>query len=198
MSDADAQFRRELLAAIPSVRAFARGLCGYREIADDLAQETMVKAWAARDRYRPEGNFKAWLFRILRNHYYEQGRRSNRFVEWDQVVADRVLTAAPAQQGAIHLADVQRGLATLTAEQREAVLLVGPGGFAYEEVAEITGCAVGTVKSRVARARAALTRFVDGPLPEPLADAPVRVPIPRAKRQRPETGTASDSVAEAA
>ncbi len=159
----DTAFRAELLAAIPAVRAFARGLCGYREMADDLAQETLVKAWAARGRYRPEGNFKAWLFKILRNHYYEQGRRSGRFAEWDQTVADRILTVPAGQHGAIDLADVQRGLAKLGHEQREAVLLVGPGGFSYEEVAEITGCAIGTVKSRVARARAALQRYVDGP-----------------------------------
>ena len=159
----DTAFRAELLAAIPAVRAFARGLCGYREMADDLAQETLVKAWAARGRYRPEGNFKAWLFKILRNHYYEQGRRSGRFAEWDQTVADRILTVPAGQHGAIDLADVQRGLAKLGPEQREAVLLVGPGGFSYEEVAEITGCAIGTVKSRVARARAALQRYVDGP-----------------------------------
>lgn len=171
----DLKFRNELVASIPALRAFARGLCGDRELADDLAQEALAKAWGARDSYLPDTHFKAWLFRILRNHYYSQGRRAGRMAAWDEELAERTLISLPGQGAAIDLADMQRGLATLPAEQREALLLVGASGLAYEEVAAIAGCAVGTVKSRVARGRQALLKFMNGPAearPNPDPDKP--------------------------
>ncbi len=155
-------FRRDLLAAIPALRGFARGLCGNRDLADDLAQDALAKAWAARDSYMPGTHFRAWLFRILRNHYFSLGRRAHRFAPWDEALADRVLVTAATQGSGIDIADVQRGLATLPAEQREALLLVSASGLSVEEAAAVMGCAVGTVKSRVSRGRAALNHYMNG------------------------------------
>lgn len=158
----DAQFKADMVAAIPRLRSFARGLCGNRDLADDLAQEALVKAWAARTSYRPGTNFRAWLFTILRNHFYSLSRRASRFAAWDPDLAARTLIS-PADQGVhIHFADLEAGLGTLPAEQREALVLVTAQGLSYEEAATVMGCAVGTIKSRVARARTALMRFLDG------------------------------------
>ena len=156
-------FKREMLPAIPALRSFARGLCGNRDLADDLAQEALLKAWAARTSFRPGTNFKAWLFTILRNHFYSQGRRASRFAAWDPDLADRILVPPPDQGVAIHFADLERGLGRLPLSQREALVLVVTHGLQYEEAADVMGCAVGTVKSRVARARVSLMRFLDGP-----------------------------------
>lgn len=159
---ADAQFRTDMVAAIPRLRSFARGLCGNRDLADDLAQEALVKAWAARASYRPGTNFRAWLFTILRNHFYSLSRRASRFAAWDPDLAARTLIS-PADQGInIHFGDLERGLGQLPVEQREALLLVTAQGLSYEEAAAVMDCAVGTIKSRVARGRTALMRFLDG------------------------------------
>lgn len=155
-------FRRDLLAAIPALRGFARGLCGNRDLADDLAQDALAKAWAARASYMPGTHFRAWLFRILRNHYFSLGRRAHRFAPWDEALADRVLVTAATQGSGIDIADVQRGLAKLPAEQREALLLVSASGLSVEEAAAVMGCAVGTVKSRVSRGRASLNSYMSG------------------------------------
>lgn len=160
-------FRRDLLAAIPALRGFARGLCGNRDLADDLAQDALAKAWAARDSYMPGTHFRAWLFRILRNHYFSLGRRAHRFAPWDEALADRVLVTQATQGSGIDIADVQRGLATLPAEQREALLLVSATGLSVEQAAEVMGCAVGTVKSRVSRGRAALNTYMNGVTADP-------------------------------
>lgn len=164
---ATAEFRADLLASIPALRGFARGLCGNRDLADDLAQDALAKAWAARDSYAPGTHFRAWLFRILRNHYFSLGRRAHRFAPWDEALADRVLVSAPTQGSGIDIADVQRGLATLPDEQREALLLVSASGLSVEDAAAVMGCAVGTVKSRVSRGRAALNRFMNNETPGP-------------------------------
>lgn len=160
-------FRRELLAAIPALRGFARGLCGNRDLADDLAQDALAKAWAARASYMPGTHFRAWLFRILRNHYFSLGRRAHRFAPWDEALADRVLVTQATQGSGIDIADVQRGLATLPAEQREALLLVSASGLSVEEAAAVMGCAIGTVKSRVSRGRAALHVYMSGATKDP-------------------------------
>jgi RNA polymerase sigma-70 factor (ECF subfamily) len=158
----DRDFRRDLLAIIPSLRAFARGLCGNRDMADDLAQEALAKAWAARASYTQGTNFRAWMFRILRNHFYSQHARSKRMTPWDPEAAERILVTPPTQGGERMLADLKRGLATLPAEQREALLLM-EGGMAWEEIATVMQCPLGTVKSRITRARRALRSFLDGP-----------------------------------
>ena len=162
----DADFKRELAAVIPHLRAFGRSLSGSRDVADDLVQETLLKAWAARERFQAGTNMRAWTFIILRNHFLSQMRRSRFKGEWDDLVADRLLAAPAGQDKQIELADMQRALLELPQSQREALILVGAGGFAYEEAAEICGVAVGTIKSRVARGRTALEQVLnDGALP---------------------------------
>lgn len=164
MSDDD--FKRELAAVIPHLRAFGRSLSGSRDLADDLVQETLMKAWAARVRFQAGTNMRAWTFIILRNHFLSQKRRARFTGDWDDLAADRLLAAPAGQDKQLELADMQRGLMQLPENQREALILVGAGGFAYEEAAEICGVAVGTIKSRVARARVALEEILDsGALP---------------------------------
>ncbi len=160
----DQEFKQNLASAIPNLRAFGRSLCGDRETADDLVQETMLRAWAARGRFEAGTNFKAWSFTILRNLYFSQVRRRRFVGEWDDLAADRILAAPSSQDKAIELRDLMRALQQLPAPQREALILVGAGGLSYEETAEITGVALGTVKSRVGRARAALEAILDGGL----------------------------------
>lgn len=161
-----ADFKRDLAAVVPHLRAFARGLCGRADMADDLVQEALLKAWAAQDRFEPGTSMRAWTFVILRNAYLTDMRRNRFRGEYDENVAERILTAPAGQEEPIHLADLHRALLTLPPERREALLLVGAGGFSYEEAAQICGCAVGTIKSRVGRARAALnTMLADGSVP---------------------------------
>jgi RNA polymerase sigma-70 factor (ECF subfamily) len=164
----DAEFRKGLLDLIPFLRAFSRSLCGDRELADDLAQEALAKAWQSRDTFRAGSNLKAWLFTILRNQFYSDRRRAWRQAPWDESAAERVPVAKGEQTWAVQLSDTARALRALPAEQREALILVGAGGFSYEDAASISNCAVGTVKSRVARARKALISALDGkgPLPD--------------------------------
>lgn len=160
-------FKRELTEVIPHLRAFARGLCGRPDLADDLVQEALMKAWAAQERFQPGTSMRAWTFVILRNAYLTDMRRNRFRADYDEGVAERILTAPAAQEGPLHLSDMHRALLTLPPERREALLLVGAGGFSYEEAAEICDCAVGTIKSRVGRARAALTSMLeDGDVPQ--------------------------------
>jgi RNA polymerase sigma factor (sigma-70 family) len=156
-ADQDQIFKRDLLNALPHLRAFARGLSGRPDFADDLAQETAIKAWAARDRFTPGTNFRAWTFAILRNHYLSELRRARHQTDYDPDVAERLLVVDAEQEEGLHLSDMEDALKKLSPERREAVLLVGAGGFTYEEAAAISDCAIGTMKSRVARARAQLT-----------------------------------------
>lgn len=155
-------FRQGLIESIPYVRAFSRTLCGARAAADDLAQETLAKAWQARASFQPGTNLKAWLFMIARNQFYSDKRRSWRSVAWDEDLANARLIAGEGQSHHVDLADLRRALTQITPEQREALILVGAGGLSYEEAAGICGCAIGTVKSRVARARQALEKLLDG------------------------------------
>ena len=157
-----AGFRKELLAVIPSLRAFARGLCGNRDLADDLAQEALAKAWAAQASFTPGTNFRAWIFRILRNHFYTTATVARRFTSYDPELAERTLISVPNQGGGLLLEDLQRGLLTLPAEQREALLLL-ESGLQWNEIADIMGVPLGTVKSRITRGRTALRRYIEGP-----------------------------------
>jgi RNA polymerase sigma-70 factor (ECF subfamily) len=116
----------------------------------------MMKAWDARASFQMGTNMKAWTFMILRNQFYSEKRRSWRQSQLDQEAAERTLVAVDDPEAPVALDELRQGLAMLPAEQREALILVGAGGFAYEEAAEICDCAVGTVKSRVSRARRAL------------------------------------------
>ncbi|HVV64747.1 MAG TPA: sigma-70 family RNA polymerase sigma factor [Rhizomicrobium sp.] len=155
-------FKSELLALIPFLRAFARSLCGSHDGADDLAQETLVKAWQSRSTFVPGTNLKAWLFTILRNQFYSDRRRAWRQTPWDQDAAERLPGTSQDQSWSADLSDTARALRQLPDEQREALILVGAGGFSYADAAAICHCAVGTVKSRVARARKALMEILEG------------------------------------
>ncbi|AGH48971.1 MULTISPECIES: sigma-70 family RNA polymerase sigma factor [Sphingomonadales] len=162
----DEAFKTELASVIPHLRAFGRSLSGNRDLADDLVQETLMKAWAARQRFQAGTNMRAWTFIILRNLFLSQMRRARFKGEWDELTAARVLAAPASQDRHVELGDMQRALLHLPQPQREALILVGAGGFAYEEAAEICGCAVGTIKSRVARGRVALEHLLnEGKLP---------------------------------
>ncbi|WP_374573984.1 sigma-70 family RNA polymerase sigma factor [Phenylobacterium sp.] len=158
---AEEAFKTELVTLVPHLRAFARTLCGDPVAADDLAQDAMMKAWDARASFAMGTNMKAWTFMILRNQFYSEKRRSWRQTQLDQEAAERTLVAVDDPEAPVALDELRQGLAMLPAEQREALILVGAGGFAYEEAAEICGCAVGTVKSRVSRARRALHSILD-------------------------------------
>lgn len=149
-----------------SLRAFAVSLCGDKERADDLVQETLFKAWNHLDSFKEGTNLKAWLFTILRNTYFSERRKRRREVEdADGTYAGRLATH-PEQHGHMDMQDFRAVLVRLPDDQREALILVGAAGFSYEEAAEICGCAVGTIKSRVARGRVALEALLtDGKLP---------------------------------
>lgn len=169
MSDADRRapaqpppsFKQAMLAALPSLRAFALSLSGRPDRADDLVQETVMKAWAKQANFRLGTNMQAWLVTILRNSYYSQMRKRGREVQDSEGVFTERLSVAPAHDGVMDLADFRRALNKLPDDQREALLLVGASGFSYEEAAEICGCAVGTIKSRVSRARDRLQVALD-------------------------------------
>jgi RNA polymerase sigma-70 factor, ECF subfamily len=152
----DPDLKNDMLRALPSLRAFAISLCGRREHADDLVQETLVRAMAAIDDFERGTNMRAWLFTILRNLFHAIARRGRREVEDPDGSYVDSLGSPPEQGARLDLQDLGLALARLPPEQREAVLLVGAQGVSYEEAARITGCALGTIKSRVSRARATL------------------------------------------
>lgn len=160
--DSDSEFRAGLLELIPFLRAFSRSLCGNRELADDLAQDALAKAWQARKSFQAGSNLKGWLFTILRNEFYSHRRRAWRQVPWDESASEQSLCTKGEQGWVVMLSDTTRMLFSLPLEQREALILVGAGGFSYEDAAKIANCAVGTIKSRVARARKALVAAMDG------------------------------------
>jgi RNA polymerase sigma-70 factor (ECF subfamily) len=153
MKETAPHLKDALLAEIPSLRAFAISLTGSVDRADDLVQDTLMKAWAAFESFTEGTSLRAWLFTIMRNTFFSQHRKRRREVQdVDGEVAAR-LVSHPAQHGYLDLADFRRALDQLPIDQREALILVGASGFSYEEVAQICGCAVGTIKSRVNRAR---------------------------------------------
>lgn len=151
-------FREELVEHLPSLRAFAISLCGQPHQADDLVQETLLKALANRNKFEAGTNLRAWLFTILRNVYFSLHRKRRREVEDVDGALTASLVAKPEQYGHVDLKDFQRALLNVPDEQREALLLVGAAGFSYEEAATVANCAIGTVKSRVNRARARLAK----------------------------------------
>ncbi|WP_306117511.1 MULTISPECIES: sigma-70 family RNA polymerase sigma factor [unclassified Roseitalea] len=155
-----ADFKTELLTSIPSLRAFALSLSGNADRADDLVQETLVKAWHKQSTFMPGTNMRAWLFTILRNEFYSQMRKKGREVADADGALTEGLAAHPEQSGKLDLQDMKTALQKLPEDQREAIILVGASGLSYEEAAEVCGCAVGTVKSRVSRARTKLAELL--------------------------------------
>lgn len=160
--EADKAFKAELLRYIPDMRGLARGLCRDSALGDDLAQEALLKAWRARGNFQLGTNMRAWLFLILRNHFYSEQRRYWRQTPLDAEKAANTLVACDDASMPLQLDDLRRALGCLHIDQREAVLLVGAAGLTYEEAAEIIGCPSGTVKSRVSRGRLELQRILEG------------------------------------
>ena len=145
--------RESLVGEMTNLRAFGVSLCGDRERADDLVQETLLKAWNHLDSFHEGTNLKAWLFTILRNTYFSERRKRRREVEDADGSYAEALTSLPDQTSHLEMDEFRKALEQLPTDQRESLILVGAAGFSYEEAAEISGCAVGTIKSRVNRAR---------------------------------------------
>jgi RNA polymerase sigma-70 factor (ECF subfamily) len=166
-SGPSSQFQQDLVALVPHLRAFSRVLCGGQAIAEDMAQDALAKAWRSHDCFEPGTNLKAWLFTILRHEFYSYTRRAWRESQWDTALGDRIPAPQDEQDWTVNLSDAARALDELPEGQRDALILVAAGGFSYEKAAEICGAPVGTVKSRVARARNALSKILDGDKPLP-------------------------------
>ena len=156
--------RDDLLASIPNLRAFAVSLTGSSERADDLVQETLMKAWAKFHTFQEGTNLRAWLFTILRNLFRSDYRKRRREVEDSEGNYAKTLKTQPSQSSHLEFEEFRTALDKLPQDQREALILVGASGFSYEDAAAICGCAVGTIKSRVNRARSKLAAllYVDG------------------------------------
>ena len=150
--------REAMLAAVPSLRAFAISLSGNIDRADDLVQETLLRAIANIDSFQPGTNMSAWMFTILRNLFRSEYRKRRREVEDTDGSYAESLKTHPEQNSRLEFQEFRAALAKLPPDQREALILVGASGFSYEEAAAICECAVGTIKSRVNRAR---TRLAD-------------------------------------
>lgn len=158
----DALFERDLVALIPHLQSFSRQLCGRNGIADDMAQDALAKAWCARDSFEPGTNLKAWVFRILRHTFYSHMRRAWRQSHWDEHKGDQIPAPPDEQQWSMDLSDCMRGLSALRKPQRDALLLVGAAGLSYGDASKVLDVAIGSVKSRAARARGKLARMLDG------------------------------------
>lgn len=154
-------WRDEVVSLIPALRAFAWSLSHNGSDADDLVQDTLIKAWSNRDKFEPGTNLRAWLFTILRNTYYTNVIRRRREVRDESGEYANGLRAPATQDWSVAIRTLQTALAQLPDEHREALILVGAAGLSYEEAAEICGCALGTIKSRVNRARTRLLKIMD-------------------------------------
>ena len=152
--------RETMLEAVPNLRAFAISLSRNVDRADDLVQETLLRAIDNIDSFQPGTNMSAWLFTILRNLFRSEYRKRRREVEDPEGAYADTLTSVPEQQGRIEFEEFRVALAKLAPDQREAIILVGASGFSYEEAAAICDCAVGTIKSRINRARIRLAELL--------------------------------------
>lgn len=152
--------RQALLDAIPRLRALAIGLCGNSTQAEDLVQEALTRALANLSSFQPGTNMEAWLYTILRNEFYTYLRKRRREVPDPDGAYAATLVSAPAQEGHLNFQDLRAGLAKLAPQLREAILLVGASGVSYEDAAAMCHCAVGTMKSRVHRARLRLVEML--------------------------------------
>jgi RNA polymerase sigma-70 factor (ECF subfamily) len=157
----EADWRDQVIALIPALRAFAWSISRNGSDADDLVQDTLIKAWRHRERFEPGTNLRAWLFTILRNTYYTTMVRRRREVRDEDEQHAKSLASAPTQEWRLAILALQDALDQLPEEHREAIVLVGAAGLSYEEAAEICGCALGTIKSRVNRARGRLMKIMD-------------------------------------
>jgi RNA polymerase sigma-70 factor (ECF subfamily) len=167
---------QSVIEQLPHLRAFAILLTHDRSLADDLVQEAAVRALAHADQFQPGTNFKAWITTILRNSYFNVMRRRSRVAPMSAVAPDAEPTTSGGQEENLGLRDFERAFERLPHSQREALLLVGASGFSYEAAAEVAGCAVGTMKSRVARGRTRLAHLLDGEVDENESEAPAGPP----------------------
>jgi RNA polymerase sigma-70 factor (ECF subfamily) len=160
VKEASPEFRSALVDSIPHLRAFARSLTRNRDRADDLVHDTAVRALAAADQFTLGTNFKAWIFTILRNLCYNQGRKNYfRDVPYEEATLTEH-AIPPTQEVTLEFGDFRRAFWQLGEDHREVLMLVGASGLSYEEAAKICDCAVGTIKSRVSRARQELTKLL--------------------------------------
>jgi RNA polymerase sigma-70 factor, ECF subfamily len=160
----------DMVALVPQLHTFARSLCRDGVRADDLVQEALMRAINNIQRFKPGTNLKAWLFTIVRNEHYSQLRRGKFEAQGMDIELLPEPSVPPDHDGKLELRDLNRALASLSPGQRTALILVSVSGFSYEEAAEICGCAVGTIKSRVARARETLLEMLEGR--QPMAAVP--------------------------
>jgi RNA polymerase sigma-70 factor, ECF subfamily len=156
----DATFGEQMVAQIPYLRAFAISLSGSYSVADDLVQDTLVKAWSHADSFQPGTNFRAWLVTILRNTYFSQYRKRSREVQDSDNVHAEQIPVKGGQESSVAMQDVQKALNMLAPEHREILLMIGITELSYEEAAQVCNIAVGTVKSRLNRARAKLAEHL--------------------------------------
>jgi RNA polymerase sigma-70 factor (ECF subfamily) len=160
--------RDDLVTHLGAMRAFAMSLTRNATLADDMVQDALVKAWSNIDKFEPGTNMRAWLFTIVRNTYYSHHRKRRREVEDAEGTLSAGLAQKPDHDGRLQMRDFASAFDTLPEEQREALVLVGASGFSYEEAAVTCGVAVGTIKSRVNRARARLAELLDISEDEPM------------------------------
>jgi RNA polymerase sigma-70 factor, ECF subfamily len=181
----DPSIHPAMLAAIPQLRTFAISLCRDREYADDLVQETLLRACGNIARFDPDTNMTAWLITILRHHFYSEYRKRRREVaDVDGIYADTLVTQ-PEQVARTEYGELRRALDKLPGEMRDAIVLTAGSGASYDEAARICGCAVGTIKSRVHRARTRLAELLSINDPGDLSEDPVgQSVVARAERER--------------
>ncbi len=157
-ADPNAGLREQVLALMPLLRAFGRSLTNNRNDADDLVQDTLLKALTNFDKFTEGTNLRAWLFTIMRNTFYSGMRKGrNEVADSDGSLVASLSVQAP-QEGVVAIKELAVALQQLASDQREALILVGAMGLSYEEAADICGCAIGTIKSRVNRARSKLVK----------------------------------------
>ena len=155
-----AEVRVGLITALPNLRAYALSLTRDSTRADDLVQETMLKGWRRRESYQAGTNLTAWLTIIMRNTFYSAYRKRVRETEDPDGTLAAQLSTTPSQGDRVDLQDVQTALEQLPEEQRKTLRLVVIDGLTYEEAAEIMGCPLGTVKSRINRSRQRLVELL--------------------------------------
>jgi RNA polymerase sigma-70 factor, ECF subfamily len=170
--DEAAEFEAGLVEHMPLLRAYALSLSGHRHLGEDLAQEVLAKAWSARRSFTPDTNLKAWLFAILRNELYSHRRRDWRHVPWNDALGETIAAPSGEQHWALELSDTACAMRGLSDPQREALILVGVGGFSQDDAASLSKIPVGTVKSRVGRARKALKEILDSGTSLPIKSRP--------------------------
>jgi RNA polymerase sigma-70 factor (ECF subfamily) len=154
-------FHSQIVAILPKLRVQALALTRHRAAAEDLVQDAVCNALSAKDSFIPGTNFPAWMHRILRNRFISNLRKRRDTTDIDDVPASVFATEAP-HEDRLALKELSRAMVRLPADQREALLMVVVHGMSYEALAEATGCAIGTAKSRVFRARRQLEAWLLG------------------------------------